>query len=103
MVLFSCAVLINMRKCDMDFLQLECSSFSEGLTSDLEGKQADLPMTELESAPKAQMHWEPPGTWNLEKLHVELKYLGRKLAEASLWRRVTEVLSATAQLQATLP
>lgn len=41
-------------------------------------------MTELASAPKAQMQWEPPGTWNLEKLHFELKYLGKKLAEAKL-------------------
>lgn len=30
------------------------------------------------------MHGEPEGTWNLEKLHLELKYLGRKLAEAKL-------------------
>jgi hypothetical protein len=26
----------------------------------------------------------PPGTWNFEKLHVELKYFGRKLAEPIL-------------------
>ena len=35
-------------------------------------------------APKAHMHWEPPGTWNFEKLHLELKYLGRKDADARL-------------------
>lgn len=30
------------------------------------------------------MQGEPEGTWNLEKLHLELKYLGRKLADAKL-------------------
>ena len=35
-------------------------------------------------APKAQIHCELPGTWNLEKLHLELKYLGRKDADARL-------------------
>lgn len=44
----------------------------------------NLPITELESAPKAQRHLAPPGTWNLEKLHVELKYFGRKLADPIL-------------------
>lgn len=42
------------------------------------------PMTELGSVPKAHTHGEFDGTWNLEKLHLELKYLGRKLAEARL-------------------
>lgn len=41
-------------------------------------------MTAFGSVPKAQMHGEPEGTWNLEKLHLELKYLGRKVAEAKL-------------------
>lgn len=41
-------------------------------------------MTAFGSVPKAQTHGEPEGTWNLEKLHFELKYLGRKLAEAKL-------------------
>lgn len=41
-------------------------------------------MTALGSVPKAQMHGEPEGTWNLEKLHLELKYFGRKLADAKL-------------------
>ena len=48
-------------------------------------------MTELVSAadwgvwaPKAQIHCEFPGTWNLEKLHLELKYFGRNDAEARL-------------------
>ena len=44
-----------------------------------------LPMTAFGSVPKAQMHGEPEGTWNLEKLHLELKYFGRKLADAKLW------------------
>lgn len=43
-----------------------------------------VPMTALGSVPKAQTHGEPEGTWNLEKLHLELKYFGRKLAEAKL-------------------
>jgi len=34
--------------------------------------------------PKAQTQCEPPGTWNFEKLHLELKYLGKKLADAKL-------------------
>lgn len=41
-------------------------------------------MTALGSVPKAQTQAEPDGTWNLEKLHLELKYLGRKLADAKL-------------------
>ena len=41
-------------------------------------------MTVLGSDPKAQIQCDPPGTWNLEKLHLELKYLGRKLADARL-------------------
>lgn len=44
-------------------------------------------MTALGSVPKAHTHGEPEGTWNLEKLHLELKYLGRKLAEAKLQRQ----------------
>jgi len=41
-------------------------------------------MTALGSVPKAHTQGEPDGTWNLEKLHLELKYLGRKLADAKL-------------------
>lgn len=41
-------------------------------------------MTALGSVPKAHTQGEPEGTWNLEKLHLELKYLGRKLADARL-------------------
>lgn len=48
------------------------------------GRAAYLPMTAFGSVPKAQMHGEPEGTWNLEKLHLELKYFGRKLADAKL-------------------
>jgi len=49
------------------------------------------PVTQLVSgdgcAPKAHIHWELPGTWNLQKLHLELKYLGRNDADARLeWR-----------------
>lgn len=44
------------------------------------------PMTALGSVPKAHTQGEPEGTWNLEKLHLELKYLGRKLADAKLQR-----------------
>lgn len=43
-------------------------------------------MTALGSVPKAHAQGDPDGTWNLEKLHLELKYLGRKLAEAKLQR-----------------
>lgn len=43
-------------------------------------------MTALGSVPNAHTQGEPEGTWNLEKLHLELKYLGRKLAEAKLQR-----------------
>ncbi|MED6278658.1 hypothetical protein CHARACLAT_026180 [Characodon lateralis] len=45
------------------------------------------PMTALGSVPKAHTQGEPDGTWNLEKLHLELKYLGRKLADAKLQRQ----------------
>lgn len=45
-----------------------------------------LPITALGSVPKAQTQGDPDGTWNLEKLHLELKYLGRKLADARLQR-----------------
>lgn len=45
-----------------------------------------LPITALGSVPKAQTQGDPEGTWNLEKLHLELKYLGRKLADARLQR-----------------
>lgn len=48
--------------------------------------EADSPMTALGSVPNAHTQGEPEGTWNLEKLHLELKYLGRKLAEAKLQR-----------------
>jgi hypothetical protein len=44
-------------------------------------------MTAFCSVPKAQTQGEPDGTWNLEKLHLELKYLGRKLADARLQGR----------------
>lgn len=44
------------------------------------------PMTAFGSVPKAHTQGEPEGTWNLEKLHLELKYLGRKLADAKLQR-----------------
>lgn len=62
------------------------------------------PMTALGSVPKAHTQGEPEGTWNLEKLHLELKYLGRKLAEARLQRNkqafvkldsVTEIVHIT--------
>lgn len=33
------------------------------------------------------MHWGPPGTWNLQKLHFELKYLGKNVADARLEKR----------------
>lgn len=45
------------------------------------------PMTALGSVPKAHTQGDPDGTWNLEKLHLELKYFGRKLAEAKLQRK----------------
>lgn len=48
---------------------------------------SNIPMTALGSVPKAHTHGEPEGTWNLEKLHLELKYLGRKLADAKLQRK----------------
>ena len=35
------------------------------------------PMTDFLSLPKAHMHLMPPGTVNLQKLHLEPKYLGR--------------------------
>ena len=35
------------------------------------------PITVLSSDPNAQMQWRLPGTWNLVKLQIELKYLGR--------------------------
>ena len=44
----------------------------------------DLPMTVFFSLPKAQTQWGSPGTWKREKLHFELKYFGRKWAEARL-------------------
>jgi hypothetical protein len=50
----------------------------------LELDKCYLPTTEFASEPNAHIHCDPPGTWNLEKLHFELKYLGRKLAEARL-------------------
>lgn len=61
---------------------------------------ASSPMTALGSVPKAHTQGEPDGTWNLEKLHLELKYLGRKLADAKLQRRKAKlrlVLRVTAK------
>ena len=54
-----------------------------------------LPITELLSAPKAQIHCELPGTWNLEKLHLEAKYLGRKDADARLKIKIINVNSSS--------
>ena len=49
------------------------------------------PITELVSAcdgaAKAQIHGVLPGTWNLEKLHVELKYFGTNGDAARLKQR----------------
>jgi len=48
---------------------------------------ACLPMMLLLSWPNAHMHCGPPGTWNLQKLQLELKYFGRNVADAKLdWR-----------------
>ena len=45
----------------------------------------NVPINVLFSFPNAQTQCGTPGTWNLEKLHLELKYFGRKLcAEARL-------------------
>lgn len=41
-------------------------------------------MTELLSAPKAQMHGGPLGTVNLQKDHVDEKYLGKNVALAKV-------------------
>lgn len=41
-------------------------------------------MTESDSAPKAQMHCAPAGTWKRVKLHLELKYFDMKDADARL-------------------
>ncbi len=49
--------------------------------------ELNSPMTALGSVPKAHTQGEPEGTWNLEKLHLELKYLGRKLADAKLGKK----------------
>ncbi|MPC29880.1 hypothetical protein E2C01_023132 [Portunus trituberculatus] len=54
------------------------------LTSQLDLYFTILPMTELLDGPKAQIHCDPPGTSNLQKLHLLLKYLGRKEADARL-------------------
>jgi len=43
-----------------------------------------LPITALLSEPKAHIQWAPPGTWNLQKLHFDWKYFGRKPAPAKL-------------------
>mgnify|MGYP006989451336 CR=1 FL=1 len=43
-----------------------------------------IPMTDLLSWPNAQILLGPPGTWNLQKLHLLLKYLGRNVADAKL-------------------
>lgn len=53
-------------------------------------------MTALGSVPNAHTQGEPEGTWNLEKLHLELKYLGRKLAEAKLQREQRDTLEQRA-------
>ena len=55
--------------------------------SGLSHKNWDLPITELLSVPKAHIHCGPPGTWNLQKLQFELKYLGRKVADARLQQK----------------
>lgn len=35
----------------------------------------------------AHIQCEPPGTWNLQKLQLELKYFGKNVADARLdWR-----------------
>lgn len=52
-------------------------------------------MTALGSVPKAHTQGEPEGTWNLEKLHLELKYLGRKLADAKLQRKGHSIIQDT--------
>lgn len=59
-----------------------------------EGGTLNSPMTALGSVPKAHTQGEPDGTWNLEKLHLELKYLGRKLADAKLGRNTTHYHAA---------
>jgi hypothetical protein len=59
-------------------------------------KNRVLPITELLSAPKAHIHCGPPGTWNLQKLQFELKYFGRKVADARL-RQTTQHTSHMTQ------
>lgn len=67
-----------------------------------EWRMADWPMTELfsreDGEPKAHTHWDPPGTWNLEKLHLELKYLGKKEAEARLQQKIMIIMHNTSWL-----
>lgn len=48
-------------------------------------------MTELLVGPKAHIHCDPPGTSNLQKLHLLLKYLGRKEAEAKLEEKLSYI------------
>lgn len=74
--------------------QSQCSS-KPGSPHRSWGSLQYLPMTAFGSVPKAQMHGEPEGTWNLEKLHLELKYLGRKPAEAKLKERERKKESTT--------
>lgn len=57
--------------------------------SALKSNKLNQPMTALESGVdcevlNAQMHLVLPGTWTLEKLHLELKYLGKNGAAANL-------------------
>ena len=46
-------------------------------------------MTALLWGLKAQRHWAPPGTSNLLKLHLLLKYLGKKEVPAKLKEKGT--------------
>lgn len=43
-----------------------------------------LPVSAVDSDVKAHIHWECPGTKNLQKLNVELKYLGKNPEDAKL-------------------
>ena len=60
----------------------------------------DSPITVSGSDPKAQMNWAPlgTGTWNLQKLHLELKYLGRKERDSARLRNHVEGEMAKASL-----
>lgn len=46
----------------------------------------NIPITVLGSNPKAQMHWDPPGTCSFILLNVELKYLAKFPPDIKLWR-----------------